>query len=287
MKTLALFLLFISISAFSQYSIAAPVAQVESLQMPAWIKRNNRLHALRLNMSLQAGDRIVTGKNARVLLSLAEGSHIKLGEKANFQLQKAQAGNVFTGLFRLVSGAFRFTTDALQKNSPRDINIGIGAISIGIRGTDIWGKAQNDKDIIALLEGSIEVSRDGQTPIPMSQAMTHYELSKSESIQQASAIDPQRLGVWAQETELQAQQGIISASGKYRLNLMSLSNADYVQSNIEKFEISGYAIENEVVSIQGQDWTRLYISNIQSLAGATWLKQALELQLGLAELWVK
>jgi hypothetical protein len=106
-----------------------------------------------------------TGPGARAYLMLAEGSRVKLGEAARFSLhtQSMQPEKSFRGALDVVAGAFRFTTGKLKKTLPREVAIRVGTATIGIRGTDIWGKTDKDGDLVALIEGRIEITRAGQS----------------------------------------------------------------------------------------------------------------------------
>ena len=49
--------------------------------------------------------------------------------------------DVVTASLDVLSGAFRFTTQALTKfRGERDVKVRIVKITAGIRGTDLWGK---------------------------------------------------------------------------------------------------------------------------------------------------
>jgi hypothetical protein len=43
-----------------------------------------------------------------------------------------------------------------------EVSIRVGTATIGIRGTDVWGKTDKDGDLVALLEGRIDITRAGQ-----------------------------------------------------------------------------------------------------------------------------
>src|SRR5512132_3195359 len=62
---------------------AAPGALVEGVQMPAWVERGNETIPLTPGMALRDRDRVRTGDNARILLRMAEGSAVKLGEQGS------------------------------------------------------------------------------------------------------------------------------------------------------------------------------------------------------------
>src|SRR5690349_10434141 len=61
-------------------------AEVQALQMPAWLTRGGKRVPLEIGAPLRTGDTITTGIGSRVVLRLAEGSTVKLGENARFEL---------------------------------------------------------------------------------------------------------------------------------------------------------------------------------------------------------
>jgi hypothetical protein len=107
---------------------AAPDAQVEAMQMPAWVERDGQRSPLEVGAALRNGDRIETGLASRIVLRLADGSTVKLGENARFELADMQRAATARGIFKatlsVIEGAFRFTTAAIYKfNGQREINV--------------------------------------------------------------------------------------------------------------------------------------------------------------------
>jgi hypothetical protein len=127
---------------------------------PGWSATGAR-QPLAPGMELRSGDLVRTGTGARAYLMLAEGSRVKLGESARFNLHSSslQPEKSFHGALDILAGAFRFTTGKLKKAVPRELAIRVGTATIGIRGTDIWGKTDQEGDLVALIEGRIEISR--------------------------------------------------------------------------------------------------------------------------------
>jgi hypothetical protein len=127
-------------------------------------------------MELASGDVVRTGAGARAYLMLAEGSRVKLGETARFTLhtRSLQPEKTFRGALDVLAGAFRFTTGKLAKALPREVSIRVGTATIGIRGTDVWGKTDKDGDLVALIEGRIDITRAGQVT-EMAQPMSYYD----------------------------------------------------------------------------------------------------------------
>lgn len=138
---------------------AAPAAIVDAVQLPATLVRNARAQPLAPGMEVRHGDQISTGAGARVYLRLAEGSVVKMGESATFDFYatSTRPETFFRGALNVVKGAFRFTTGALAKLRGRDVGIRVGTATIGIRGTDVWGRSNAEKDLVCLIEGHVDV----------------------------------------------------------------------------------------------------------------------------------
>src|SRR5688572_16526839 len=99
--------------AFAAHAHAPAV--VEAVQYPAWLERDGRTVPLTPGTALRARDQLRTGDNARVELKLAEGSSVKLGQKARFAIEKVEDRGIFRAALNVLDGAFRFTTDKLVK----------------------------------------------------------------------------------------------------------------------------------------------------------------------------
>lgn len=158
-------------------SIAAEQAVVHAVQAPAWIERAGGIVALRAGAPLLAGDVIRTGPGGRVQVDLPEGSRVKLGEEVNFRAERwrertDESGGLFDAAFNVLKGAFRFTTDIAGPDRRRDVSFRVGAVTAGIRGTDIWGKSMDDgTDLVLLIEGNVELSMELHAAMSMQQPL--------------------------------------------------------------------------------------------------------------------
>lgn len=198
-------------------ALAAP-AEVLALQGPAWRIHDGARSALSPGLALAARDRIETGAGARVVLSLSEGSTVKLGENATLALtalnEPQAADGVFQGVLDVVRGAFRFTTTVLGRQ--RDIRAHVGAATIGIRGTDVWGKHEDGRDFVVLLEGHVDIGHDGETRV-LSEPRTLFMAPSGQAALPLAPVADADLARWAQETELQDAAGRRDAKGAFRL----------------------------------------------------------------------
>src|SRR3972149_3437946 len=114
-------------------------------------------------------------------------------------------------------GAFRFTTDAVRAQRRRNISITIATVTAGKRGTDLWGKAASDKDIVCLIEGKIEVQRGQEQAIVMDQPLSFYIAPRGAPALPVAPVDPAQLRQWAAETEIASGAGAARRGGKWKV----------------------------------------------------------------------
>lgn len=171
---------------------AAPQAVVDAVQAPAWLEREGRSEPLAAGMEVRSRDRIRTGGESRVYLRLADGSTVKVGEGAVLNLERLgpKERGFFAAALDVAKGAFRFTTDKLARPVRRDVTIRVATVTAGIRGTDIWGRTEPERDFVCLLEGSISVSHKGGDAREMSEPMTFYLAPRNLPPQGIAPVDP-------------------------------------------------------------------------------------------------
>lgn len=265
---------------------AAPAGIVEGLQMPAWVAREGTTAPLKPGMELQAGDRLSTGRYGRLRLRLAEGSQVKLGEGADFRISRfqapAQEDVPFKGLLRVVKGAFRFTTSLLSKRHRRSIDVQIATVTAGIRGTDLWGKAANDKDIVCLIEGQIVVRHGDDAPITMSDPLTFYIAPKDAPPLPVKPVSEAQLKTWADQTELTPGEGIATTDGRWTTSLLSVRDRSRATSALRRLHMDGYAAEVAEVTLKDQTWYRVvvhgFVDRHEALAFAARMNQRKDIE---------
>lgn len=258
-------------------ALALPPAVVERVQAPAWVDRGERTLPLAPGFELKSDDVVRTGPGARVYLTLAEGSTVKLGESARFTLysRSLHPERMFKGALDIAVGAFRFTTDALRRGrSQRDISIRVVTATIGIRGTDVWGRADKDRDLVALIEGHIELNRAGQSLqlLPMS-----YMDAPRGAAAEIKPLDLARLSVLARETEIEAGAGATYRSGKWGLQLGEYATQSEALDRYDALRQAGFAAVIRPRSAEGGGWRYLlrltgFASEQEALAAASRIK---------------
>ncbi|MDP2824414.1 MAG: FecR family protein [Sulfuritalea sp.] len=265
--------------------LAAAAATVEAVQSPAWRDRGGITAPLAAGMELKSGDVLRTGVGARAYLMLAEGSRVKLGEAARFTFhsRSLQPERSFRGALDVLAGAFRFTTGKLAKMRSRDVAIRVGTATIGIRGTDLWGRTDRDGDMVALLEGRIEITRAGQTT-ELAQPMTYFDAPAGRAAE-VKTLDPGVFSKLARQTEIQAGDGAASLKGKWRVLAGAAATEEAALELYDQVREAGFAARIRPQEPKGGGWSYEvvlggYASAAEAEVAATRLKAATGLKPG-------
>ena len=224
-------------------ALAQVAATIEGVQMPAWVERAGRRVPIIPGMELRAGDQVVTGAGSRLLVKLADGSSVKLGE--NGQLRFAELSpsrELFKAALNVLEGAFRFTTDLVAKNRKREVSIRAAQVTAGIRGTDVWGRSRKDHEIVCLIEGEVEVAAEGEQPVTMNQPLQFYRRIEGKT-QPIGAVEPKQLEQWAAETDLQAGKGGARRGGRFSVLLATADEQNAALAIYDELRNAGYAAE--------------------------------------------
>ena len=267
--------------------IAAPVGVVAGVQFPAWVERNSAREPLGPGVSLEPGDRLTTGTGGRLLLRMAEGGLVKLGERAEFHVERLEQedGGIFRGIFNVVKGAFRYTTAVVARKTRRNLDIRVSGVTIGIRGTDLWGKAAADRDIVCLIDGQISVRRGGEASIEMSEPLTFYVAPKNKPARPIAPVDAERLRGWAAQTELETGRGITRSEGRWTVFLQSHRHRDAAVRTQRKLRAAGYPVAVERAAVNGATWYRNAIHGFSGLAEARAFVRTLAESRGIKGAW--
>jgi hypothetical protein len=228
------------------YAASQSLLTVESVLSPAWVERaNGRRDPLAAGMVLNSKEKVHTGDGGRALLRLAEGSAVKIGESALVALddlaQKDSAkGDIVSASLEVVRGAFRFTTGLLAKsNAQRDVRVKVNVITAGIRGTDVWGKAEGERDIVCLLDGRITVSH-GAAQFEMTEPNSFYIAPRKGTAKPPSSVSVQQVRDWSAETEINPREGASRSGGPLSVTAAFSSDERAAAAQRDKLRESGF-----------------------------------------------
>ena len=254
---------------------SAQTAVVEAVQYPAWLERGGNAVPLAPGTALQAQDRLRTGGNARVQLKMPEGSAVRLGENAQFVIESAENRGVFRAALSVLAGAFRFTTDAARRGQKRDIAIKVKNTTAGIRGTDLWGKSTDERDIVCLLEGKITVGSEGHPTVTLDQPLDFYQKPR-DGAPVVAKVDLTQIDTWVRETAISADAPAARAGGKWRVMAASFRTRDDALLLNRSLRTGGYPSEIipregsfavVIPNLAGESEARALMANLRAMPG--------------------
>jgi hypothetical protein len=241
-------------------------------------------------MQLKAGDKLTTGGGSRLQVRLSEGSVVKLGENGVLKLASLERRDEGKGVFRaaldVLKGAFRFTTDKINNYRTRDVRIRVASVTAGIRGTDIWGKAADDRDIVCLIEGKIEVQHGGDPAIAMNDPLTFYIAPKDAPPKPLAPVPPDKIAQWAAETDMAPGAGGARTDGDWQVVLVSTASQGEALDAYQRARRAGYAAQLGAEKTRSKYAYDVRIKQLASEADARTLAAQLQKDLALPELRV-
>ena len=224
-------------------ALAQVAAVVEGVQMPAWIERDGRRLPLIPGMQLRPGDQLVTGSGSRVMVKLAEGSLVRLGEKAQLRVTElSPTRELFKAALDVLEGAFRFTTDVVSKPRKREVSIRAAQVTAGVRGTDFWGRARQGNETICLIDGEVEVAAANEQPVTLREPRQFYRRVDGKA-QPVGMVNETQIATWSSEVELQAGKGIARRGGRYSVVLASAADQSALRPIYQELQDAGYPAE--------------------------------------------
>jgi hypothetical protein len=259
-------------------SAAAQSVRVEAVQYPAWLERGGYSVPLVPGTALRANDAVRTGGNARAVLRLAEGSTVKLGENARFRIEHIEQRGLFRAALQVLAGAFRFTTHAIAKHRHRDVTIKVATITAGIRGTDVWGKATGERDLVCLLEGKVSVAAEGSQPVTLDKPLDFYQKPR-EGAPRVAHVDASQVKIWTRETEIARDGAAAKVGGDWRVIASKFRRRDTALALRSRLRADGYPAQVldekngifvvQVTGLDGEMAARALMANLRGTPGVT------------------
>lgn len=259
----------------ARVSASAENATVEAVQYPAWLDRGGASVPLTPGTTLQAEDKLRTGGNARVQLRMGEGSTVKLGENAQFVIERVENRGVFRAALSVITGAFRFTTDVLRRSQQRDISIKVRNVTAGIRGTDLWGKSTDARDLVCLLEGKISVGSEGHPNVTLDQPLDFYQKPR-DGEPAVAKVDAKQVEIWSAETDISKDGPAARKGGPWRVIAAVYPARDEALAMNRLLRASGYPSELGkrdnlttvvVPGLAGEAEARALMANLRTIPG--------------------
>ena len=261
---------------------------ITALQPPVWKESNGVRDALFPGDIVATGDTIFSGKGSRVLLDFNEGSIVELGEETNTLVDAAPEtqNSIISSTFSILKGAFRYTAGLLANNQKRDIRINLTTATIGIRGTDLWGRSSDDEDFVVLIEGDITIDHNSNQQVRMNEPQSVFRARTNQPPDALSRIEIPELLELAKETALVPDKATMYKEGAYSVVLASSLDEETAINNRDKFQKMGYPVENSSAKTSGINYTRTLIKGFKTLEQAALFVEQANTDLNVTDAWV-
>jgi hypothetical protein len=286
----AFFLLALFTSSASFHAHALSSAELLAVQMPAWVERSGLRAPARAGMLLKQADILETGAKGRLQIGLAEGSLIKLGEQARIALAELPPATtregVFKGVVKIVKGAFRFTTNALTHGRQRDITLRIASLTVGVRGSDLWGRASDSMDTVCLIDGAMRVKHAQGAELIIEQPLQFVAALRNAAPLPLAWVETDIFKLWAAETELEPDVGVTVAAGGWAVQLSAHTQREDAASFQQRLGQAGYATEVTQVKTQDRTYHRVRVSGFDTQADAKSFAGKIKGKFGVRSPWV-
>jgi cell division septation protein DedD len=146
----------------------------------------------------------------------------------------------------------------------------------------LWGRSRDERQIVCLIEGRIEVGAEGEQPVVMDQARQFYVRDKGKT-QPVGLVEPQQLNQWAKETEIESGKGAARLGGKFSVMLASVDNQRDALMVYDEVRKAGYPAEIRPSKDGDKRTYVVRIRNLPSKAEAAALAGELRGKHGVAE----
>ncbi|HUR40804.1 MAG TPA: SPOR domain-containing protein [Verrucomicrobiae bacterium] len=247
------------------------IAKVETVQLPAWVERGGVKAAMKAGWALYTGDRVVTGPEGRLVLSTVGEGRIQVAGGSLIAMTPAyeSTGGPEPALLTLQRGAISMTAPMVRSGtSGLPVQIGSG-ITADILGGNVFAKADADEDVLALVDGVVQVSGPKLNPGTMKKADTFLRVPRIGRPTPVSEAGGGRLARWLSGTELLRNKPQLDASGTWDVSLNSGYNVKILETMACQIQARGYPSEIYPVREPGkQVWYRVVVRRFKSKTDA-------------------
>lgn len=249
----------------------APSAMyVEAVQMPAWAEGKTWRRAIAPGSMVLSNETVETGSGAGLVLSLPEGSVIRLGEKTRLGINALQV-NSENGMsqvdskLKLFQGFFRFATSAVSKVvGQRKLELQLASSTAGIRGTDFWSMTDAEHDAACIFEGQIDVATPNQGTVSLAEPTAFWANFFDKPAEPAGKATPQQLQKFLNSTELKPGSGVATLTGKWRVVSGQFSTLSAAKTHSDVLQKAGYASSVSAAGVAGRQAFEVSIGRLAS-----------------------
>src|SRR5262249_30562695 len=141
---------------------------------------------------------------------------------------------------------------------------------------DVWGKAFDDRDLVCLLEGKVQVSAEGHPEVTLDQPLDFFQKPLG-GTPQVSRVDQKQVDLWARETEIEPGAGAARVGGNWRVVAGRYEKRDTAQRLARDLRARGFPARvrdesptifaAEIAGIAGEEDARALMANLRGIPG--------------------
>ncbi len=178
----------------------APIGYVRALKGEATAMRDGEVVLLTDEAPIFLDDIVSTSKDSKVFIEFTDKMEFRLGADASFTISEYAYDEVSSQglqILSVIAGAFSYVSGFVAAENPSSVRLNTPYGTIGIRGTKILGKIDEEKGQLAVtvLEGKVKVedkageSAEIAAPVKEGDAFETLVLSQDEQGQQEFEIE--------------------------------------------------------------------------------------------------
>jgi hypothetical protein len=247
------------------------VAKVDTVQFPAWVERGGVKAAVKAGWAIFTGDRITTGAEGRLVLGLVGEGRMQVSGGADIAMTPAyeSTGGPEPSLLKLNRGTIRLSAPLVRTGMPGlPLEIGKG-IQANVMGGSIVAMADGNEDLLALLDGFVQITGDKLNPGSMKTEHTFLRVPRVGRASAVAEASPDRLARWVSGTELVRNRPALDATGTWDVSLNSGYNLKILETMACRLQARGYPTEIYPVREPGkQVWYRVVVRRFRSKSDA-------------------
>ena len=165
MRFLTATLLALPLLSVTTAAYAALPLEAQRVALPTHlVDKKGKKTALLPKRRLEAGERIITGRNGRAGLLLEGSGILVLGDESELYIHSADtSGDGYGALVRmaLMRGSLRLDTTPRPDLPPQDMRLNVGTLRVRVLGAEVWANVEPGlSQTVCLLQGTVDILSD-------------------------------------------------------------------------------------------------------------------------------